>query len=127
VLLSLRRQDCIRSLKKDLRGKEMKRIEVVMKNPALDTFKHAAAELGIAEFDVSEVRRSNAFHQERQRLYRGQAYTVDLLAKTKVEFDVLEQDAERIVHTVMETVHPDSISTFTIEELVALERETSGN
>src|ERR1700730_8844856 len=105
-------------MNKNLRSIEMKRIEVVMKNPALDTFKHAAAELGIAEFDVSEARRSNALHQERQRLYRGQAYTLDLLAKTKVEFAVLDQDAERIVHTVMTTVHPDSISTFNIEELV---------
>jgi nitrogen regulatory protein PII len=100
----------------------MKRIEVVMNHLALDAFKQSAAELGIVEFDVSQVRRASAQHAERQRLYRGQEFTVDLLERSKVEFAVFDDDATRIVHDLIEAVHPDSISIFKIDAIVSLER-----
>lgn len=100
----------------------MKRIEVVMNHLALDAFKQSAAELGIVEFDVSQVRRASAQHAERQRLYRGQEFTVDLLERSKVEFAVCDDDATRIVHELITAVRPDSISIFKLDTMVSLER-----
>ena len=65
----------------------MKRVEVVMTSSAFHTFKDSAAHLGIGEYDVSDVRLSpNLAVKERQRLYRGQEYMLDLLSRVKVEF-----------------------------------------
>ncbi|MFZ0890011.1 MAG: P-II family nitrogen regulator [Candidatus Binataceae bacterium] len=96
----------------------MKRIEVVMNSPALDGFRDVAAELGIMEFDVAEVRRSSPQHVGCQRLCRGQAFTVDLLERAKVEFEVFDKDAEKIVHALLAALHPDRISVFKVDQVV---------
>jgi nitrogen regulatory protein PII len=99
----------------------MKRVEVVMKSSALDVFKHSAERLGISEYDVSDVRRSPSFAvKERQRLYRGQEYTLDLLSRVKVEFAVLDQDAKRVTQNILALAAPDSIAIFALDELITM-------
>ena len=96
----------------------MKRIEVVMNSPTLDRFRDVAADLGIMEFDVAEVRRSSPQHVGCQRLQRGQAFTVDLLERAKVEFEVFDRDADKIVHALLAALHPDRISIFKVDQVV---------
>jgi nitrogen regulatory protein PII len=99
----------------------MKRVEVVMKSSALDTFKDSAASLGISEYDVSEVRISPSLAvKERQRLYRGQEYTLDLLSRVKVEFAIFDEDARRVAQNIFALAAPDSIAIFALDELITM-------
>ena len=99
----------------------MKRLEVVMKSSALDAFKDSAARLGISEYDVSDVRLSPSFAvRERQRLYRGQEYTLDLLSRVKVEFAVLDEDAKQVAQNILTLTAPDTIAILALDELITL-------
>jgi nitrogen regulatory protein PII len=99
----------------------MKRMEVVMKVAALDTFKSSATSLGISEYDVSDVRLSPSFAvKERQRLYRGHEYTLDLLPRVKVEFALLDEDAKPVVQNLLALVTPDSIAIFPLDQLITM-------
>ena len=99
----------------------MKRLEVVMKSSALDAFKDSAASLGISEYDVSEVRLSPSFAlKERQRLYRGQEYTLDLLSRVKVEFAVFDEDAKQVAQNVLTLTAPDTIAIIALDELITM-------
>src|SRR5271156_441806 len=58
----------------------MKRIELVIDPVALDRFTEAAKELDVSDFDVTEVRRTlPASIRQRQRLYRGHEFVLDLV------------------------------------------------
>jgi nitrogen regulatory protein PII len=99
----------------------MKRVEVVMKPSALDAFKNSAASLGISEYDVSDVRVSPSLAlKERQRLYRGQEYSLDLLSRVKVEFAVFDDDARRVAQNILTLAAPDSIAIFALDELIMM-------
>jgi nitrogen regulatory protein PII len=104
----------------------MKRVEVVMKSSALNTFKSSAASLGISEYDVSEVRVApNLLLRERQRLYRGQEYTLDLLSRVKVEFAVFDDEAKRVAQNILTLTAPDTIAIFALDKLISVSN-TSG-
>jgi nitrogen regulatory protein PII len=99
----------------------MKRVEVVMKSSALDTFKSSATSLGISEYDVSDVRLSPSFAvKERQRLYRGQEYTLDLLPRVKIEFALLDEDAKPVVRNLLTLVTPDTVAIFPLDQLITM-------
>jgi nitrogen regulatory protein PII len=99
----------------------MKRVEVVMKSSALETFKDSAASLGISEYDVSEVRISpSAAVKERQRLYRGEEYTLDLVSRVKVEFAVFDADAKPVALNILTLTAPDTIAIFALDELITM-------
>src|SRR5271170_5173558 len=97
----------------------MRRIEVVITPWTLDTFKEAALELGIAEFNIVEVRRCGAGAIESQkRLYRGQEHTVDLLPRLKLEFTLFDDDVKATLQQLLELVHPESIAVFKVDQSV---------
>jgi nitrogen regulatory protein PII len=99
----------------------MKRVEVVMTSSALDTFKSSATSLGISEYDVSDVRLAPSVAvKERQRLYRGQQYTLDLLPRVKVEFALLDEDTKPIIQNLLTLVTPDSIAIFLLDQLITM-------
>jgi nitrogen regulatory protein PII len=89
-----------------------------MKSSALDTLRESAARLGISEYDVSDVRRSPSFAvKERQRLYGGQEYTLDLLSRVKVEFAILDEDAKQVAQNILTLVAPDTIAISALDEV----------
>jgi nitrogen regulatory protein PII len=92
-----------------------------MKSSALDTFKESAPQLSISEYDVSDVRLSPSLPaNERQRLYRGQEYTLDLLSRVEVEFAIFDDDAKRVAHDILTIAVPDSIVIFALDELITM-------
>jgi nitrogen regulatory protein PII len=98
----------------------MKKLEVVMKPSGLDLFKEMAPRLGISEYDVSQVRISpNTASSERRRLYRGQEYAVDLLARIKVELRVIDQAAKSVARDILAMLAPDRIAISTIDEVLS--------
>ncbi len=103
----------------------MRRIDLILDNSALETFKENAFGLGISEFDVCEVRRWGAAHLERQRLYRGNSFVTDLVERAKVEFLVADEDVKAVVHWLLATVHPDSVSILKVDEIVMFDQRSA--
>jgi len=99
----------------------MKKVEVVLKTSALETFRESAAHLGISEYDVSEVRRCPSIAvREHGRVYRGHEYTLDLLSRLKVEFTVVDEDAKRVAQNLLTLIAPDSVAISTLDELISI-------
>jgi len=95
----------------------MKRIEVVLNNLALENFRELAPEFGILEFEATEVRRCSTLSNGHQRVFRGQAYTLDLPVRTKIAFLVADQDVENVVRHLASAIGPDTISIVSIHQI----------
>jgi hypothetical protein len=90
----------------------MKRIEAVVVRSALDDFHRCARELGIFGFDLCE-------EHPRLRDYQrvaSVARTADTPSRFVVDFAVPDEDIKPTVHAVLESVHPDSIAIFKIDQ-----------
>ena len=97
----------------------MKRIEAVIAPWTLDKFKEAAAELGIAEFDLVQVYRSGSTTAAgRQRLCRGREFAADLLPRLKLEFVLFDDDVQTTLHQLLEFVSPESIAIFKVDQTI---------
>ena len=101
----------------EARVEYMNKIEMVITQGALDLFKERARAIGISEFYVAEVLWSSGRQAERQRLYRGQSFMVDLLARSKVEFTASDEDTRRVVEQLSDIVQPERITIFKLEQL----------
>ncbi|MGY6588300.1 MAG: P-II family nitrogen regulator [Wenzhouxiangella sp.] len=80
----------------------MKLITAIIKPFKLDDVRDALGEAGVTGMTVSEVK---GFGRQKghTELYRGAEYVVDFLPKLKLEIAVADEDAERVVETIVET------------------------
>ncbi len=80
----------------------MKMITAIIKPFKLDDVRDALGEVGVTGMTVSEVK---GFGRQKghTELYRGAEYVVDFLPKLKLEIAVADDDAERVVETIVET------------------------
>ena len=91
----------------------MKRIEAVIARAALDDFHRCARELGIFGFDLSVPK---ARFCERQRSFNGRESKPVTASRIKVDFAVLDEQTKPTIHAVLESVHPESIGVFKLDE-----------
>ena len=99
----------------------MKRIELVIDPNTLDRFRAAAKDLDLSDFDVTEVRRSlPASIRERQRLYRGREFVLDLVERLKIDLMVADDAAMQIARELVETVRPESMAILRLENAVVV-------
>jgi len=79
----------------------MKKIEAIIKPFKLEEVKEGLSSLGIQGMTVSEVK---GFGRQKghAEIYRGAEYTVDFVAKVKVEIVVEDDLWERVVEVVLE-------------------------
>ncbi len=79
----------------------MKKIEAVIKPFKLDEVKEGLATLGIQGLTVSEVK---GFGRQKghSEIYRGAEYTVDFVAKVKIEIVVDEELCDKVVDVILE-------------------------
>ena len=97
----------------------MKRVEAVITPWTLDTFKEAAPQLGISEFELVEVYCSGCESNERgKRVYCGLEFKRDLSPRLRVEFVMFDADVQAALHQLLELVHPESISVFRLDQEV---------
>lgn len=97
----------------------MKRIELVIDPGTLDRFRDAAIDLNLSDFEVTEVRRTlPAGIRERQRLYRGREFVLDLVERLKIELMVADDAAMQIAHELVESVRPESMAILRLEHAV---------
>jgi len=80
----------------------MKLITAIIKPFKLDDVRDALGEVGITGMTVTEVK---GFGRQKghTELYRGAEYVVDFLPKLKLEIVVPDEQAERVVETIVET------------------------
>ena len=97
----------------------MKRIELVIDPGTLDRFRDAAKDLNLSDFEVSEVRRTlPAGIRERQRLYRGREFVLDLVERLKIDLMVADDAAMQIARKLVESVRPESMAILKLEHAV---------
>ena len=97
----------------------MKRIELVIDPGTLDRFRDAAKDLNLSDFEVSEVRRTlPAGIRERQRLYRGREFVLDLVERLKIDLMVADDAAMQIARELVESVRPESLAILRLEHAV---------
>lgn len=80
-------------------GREMKKIEAIIKPFKLDDVKEGLAEIGVRGMTVSEVR---GFGRQRghTEVYRGAEYEVDFVPKLKLEIVVESEIAPQVVEAI---------------------------
>lgn len=80
----------------------MKLITAIIKPFKLDDVRDALGDVGVAGMTVTEVK---GFGRQKghTELYRGAEYVVDFLPKLKLEIAVPDEDADRVVETIVET------------------------
>jgi len=78
----------------------MKKIETVIKPFKLEDLKEGLADLGIQGMTVSEVK---GFGRQKghSEIFRGAEYTVDFVAKIKVEIVVDAGMVEKVIETIL--------------------------
>ena len=102
--------------------KIMKRIELVIEPSGLDSFAEAARAMNLSDFDVTEVRRFPLRdRQERQRLYRGHTFTVDFEERLKVDINVANEAANRVVNMLIARVKPESVVILMLDRATVVE------
>jgi len=78
----------------------MKKVEAIIKPFKLDELKEGLASLGIKGMTVSEVK---GFGRQKghSEIYRGAEYTVDFVAKVKVEVVVAAEMTDKVVEVIL--------------------------
>jgi len=86
----------------------MKKIEAIIKPFKLVDLKEAFSEIGLHGMTVSEVK---GFGRQKghKEVYRGTEYRVDFIEKIKIEIVTTEDQVERIIQTIIDTVKTGNI------------------
>ena len=104
----------------------MKRIELVIDPNTFDRFRDAARDLNLSDYDVTEVRRTlPASIRERQRLYRGREFVLDLVERLKIDLMVADDAAMQIARELVESVRPESLAILRLEQAVVVSSQAS--
>jgi nitrogen regulatory protein PII len=95
----------------------MKKIEMVITSSTLDAFENSAFELGIAEFDVTEVYCSScALFQRCGRLYHGHRSIRHLSPRLRVGFVLFDEGVEVVLNRLLEVIRPESTLVFRVDQ-----------
>jgi nitrogen regulatory protein PII len=86
----------------------MKLILAVIRPHRLNEVKEALSEVGVAGLTVVEVKGAGRQKGQVER-YRGSEYSVDLLAKCKLEVVVSDDQCEEIVQTIRKAAYTGEI------------------
>jgi nitrogen regulatory protein P-II 1 len=98
---------------------KVKRIELVIDPGTLDRFREAARDLNLSDYDVTEVRRAlPASIRERQRLYRGHEFVLDMVERLKIDVMVADDLAMQMARELVESVRPESMAIVRLEQAV---------
>jgi nitrogen regulatory protein P-II 1 len=86
----------------------MRKIEAIIKPFKLDILKEAFAEIGLHGMTVSEVK---GFGRQKghTEIYRGAEYVVDFIPKIKVEIVTTEDQVDKVVQTIIDSVKTGNI------------------
>ena len=89
-------------------GNNVKIIWAVIRPHRLQEVKEALADIGVVGMTVTDVRGAGRQKGQVER-YRGSEYSIDLLAKIKVEVAVLDSQCEEVVQTIRKSGYSGEI------------------
>ena len=86
----------------------MKKVTAIFKPFKLDDVRNALADVGITGMTVIEVK---GFGRQKGQteLYRGAEYNVDFIPKVKIEIVTSEEDADKVVDTILQVAQTGKI------------------
>jgi nitrogen regulatory protein PII len=86
----------------------MKKIEAIIQPFKFEDVKSALTQAGVEGMTITEVK---GFGRQKghKEIYRGSEYTVDVLAKVKIEVVAADDRAEIIVKTILESAKTGKI------------------
>jgi nitrogen regulatory protein PII len=86
----------------------MKMICAIFRPHRLQDVKESLADLGVVGLTVTDVRGAGRQKGQVER-YRGSEYTIDLLAKIKIEVAVLDDQCEEVVQAIRKAAYTGEI------------------
>lgn len=86
----------------------MKKIEAILRHFKLEEVKDALTKVGVQGMTVSEVRGFGRQKGHKEH-YRGAEYTVDFLPKAKMEVVVADEDAKKVIDTILQTARTGQV------------------
>ena len=86
----------------------MKLIQSIIRPHRLQYVKEALSEIGIAGLTVTDVRGAGRQKGQVER-YRGSEYTINLLAKCKIEVAVTDDQCEEVVQAIRKSAFSGEI------------------
>jgi nitrogen regulatory protein PII len=86
----------------------MKMIFAVIRPHRLQDVKDALADIGVIGMTVIDVRGAGRQKGQVER-YRGSEYSIDLLAKVKIEVAVLDRQCEEVVEAICKAAYTGEI------------------
>ncbi len=86
----------------------MKMILGIIRPHRLQDVKEALADIGVVGMTVTDVRGAGRQKGQVER-YRGSEYSIDLLAKIKIEVAVLDDQCEEVVQAVRKAAYTGEI------------------
>jgi len=97
-------------------------INAIIRPHRLQDVKEALADVGVVGLTVTDVRGAGRQKGQVER-YRGSEYSIDLLAKIKIEVAVLDDQCEEVVQAIRKSAHTGEIGDgkifiFSLEDSV---------
>jgi len=86
----------------------MKLILSIIRPHRLQEVKEALAAIGVAGLTVTDVRGAGRQKGQVER-YRGSEYSIDLLAKCKIEVAVADDEAENVIQAIRKSAYSGEI------------------
>lgn len=86
----------------------MKMVVAIIRPHKLHDVKTALSEAGIHGLTVTDVRGAGRQKGHVER-YRGSEYTIDLLAKVKIEVAVTDDQVDKVIQTIVESARTGQI------------------
>jgi len=112
-------------------GKQMKKIEAIIKPFKLDEVREALSEIGVTGLTVTEVK---GFGRQKghTELYRGAEYVVDFLPKVKIEIVVSDSLVDQAVETIITAsrtgkIGDGKIFVMDVEQVVRIRTGETGD
>ena len=86
----------------------MKKIEAIIKPFKLDEVKAALNDVGVQGMTISEIK-GYGRQKGHKETYRGTEYMIEFVPKIKIEVAVADQQAQKVIETIMRTAKTGSI------------------
>ena len=86
----------------------MKKIEAIIKPFKLDEVKAALNDVGVQGMTISEIK-GYGRQKGHKETYRGTEYMIEFIPKVKIEVAVSDQQAQKVIETIMRTAKTGSI------------------
>jgi nitrogen regulatory protein P-II 1 len=109
----------------------MQKIEAIIQPSRLDAVKEALIEIGVEGMTILEAR-GHGRQKGHTEFYRGREYTVDLLAKVKLELVVHDDAAEKVINAILTTARTGHIGdgkifVSRIDEAIRIRNDERGD